>query len=72
MQKKLTSIHLFGWIGTGFLSLLIPFSKNLRSTPAKLIILTPKLFTVNTLINSIALFFRYLVYNDLNRLKEDS
>jgi hypothetical protein len=47
--KKLTSIHHFGWIGTGFLSLLIPFSKNLRSTPAKLIILAKLTFTVNTL-----------------------
>ena len=31
--------------------------KELAFTPAKLLILTPKLFTVNTLINSIALFF---------------
>jgi len=46
--------------------------KELAFTPAKLLMLTLKLFTVNTLINSIALFFRYLVYNDLNRLKEDS
>ena len=60
--KKLTSIQHLGWIGTGFLSLLIPFSKNLRSTPAKLIILNLLSTTVNTLIctNALYLFINYL------------
>ncbi len=49
ITKKLTSIHLFGWIGTGFLSLLIPFSKNLRSTPAKHLMVSLMKFIVNTI-----------------------
>ena len=58
ITKKLTSIHHFGWIGTGFLSLLIPFSKNLRSTPAKLLILTLIKIYVNTIFLSTALYLQ--------------
>ncbi|HBD27918.1 MAG TPA: hypothetical protein DC040_01910, partial [Deltaproteobacteria bacterium] len=47
--KILTSIHRSGWIGTGFLSLLIPFSKNLRSTPAIHLIISLMKFIVNTI-----------------------
>ena len=51
-------MHICMQTGTGFLSVLITFSKNLRSAPANPTMLTPHSITVNTFICFKPYYFR--------------